>query len=83
MRHGAVGFTSTRGGTQLECVTGFIVCTIAVAMIGLRSLLRVASGALLSWLWPALLSYGSASSGADGTAWLKVRRRMCRYGGFR
>ena len=28
VRHGGVGFTSTRGGTQLECVTGSVVCTI-------------------------------------------------------
>ena len=28
VRRGAVGFTSTRGGTQLECVTGSVVCTI-------------------------------------------------------
>ena len=49
VRRGAVGFTSTRGGTQLECVTGSVVCTIRVGNDGLRPLLRVASGAFIVW----------------------------------
>ena len=49
VRHGAVGFTSTRGGTQLECVTGSVVCTIRVGNDWASAITSCASGAFIVW----------------------------------